>query len=52
MGPNKSIGCIVNECRYHAKTANFCALEQIKVGKTANTADMERDTECSTFEKE
>lgn len=52
MGPNKTIGCVVTECRYHAKTANYCGLEHIDVSKTASTADAEKDTECATFEKD
>ena len=52
MGPNKSIGCNVNECRFHAKTANYCALEHIDVSKSTTLADQERDTECATFEKD
>lgn len=52
MGPNKSIGCNVKECRYHAKAADFCGLEHIDVSKDVATADKEKDTECATFEKE
>jgi hypothetical protein len=52
MGPNKSIGCSVTECRYHSKTANYCGLDHIDVAKNATQAEKEKDTECATFEKE
>lgn len=52
MKANRSIGCSVTECRYHAKTEPMCSLENIQVSKKESTAQTERDTECASFEKE
>lgn len=53
MKVNRSIGCSVTECRYHAKTEPMCSLDQIKVAKNVQaTATSESDTECASFEKE
>lgn len=53
MKANRSIGCSVTECKYHAKGEMLCSLDHIKVAKTARTtANAESDTECATFEKE
>jgi hypothetical protein len=53
MKANRSIGCSVTECKYHAKGEMLCSLDQIKVAKNVtSTATSESDTECATFEKE
>jgi len=53
MKANRSIGCNVTECRFHAKTEPMCSLESIQVSKNvSSTAQTESDTECATFEKE
>lgn len=52
MGPNKAIGCNVKECRYHAKTEEYCALDYIHVSRCTEKADDEKDTECASFERE
>lgn len=53
MNANRSIGCSVRECRYHAKSEPLCSLENIQVSKNvATTATSESDTECASFEKE
>ncbi|NLM72614.1 MAG: DUF1540 domain-containing protein [Clostridiaceae bacterium] len=53
MKGNRSIGCSVTECRFHAKSEPLCSLENIQVAKKVpDTATSERDTECATFEKE
>lgn len=53
MKANRSIGCSVNECRFHAKSEPMCSLESIQVSKNvASSATSESDTECASFEKE
>lgn len=53
MKANRSIGCTVTECKYHAKGEPMCSLDQIKVAKNVeSTAVAESDTECASFEKE
>lgn len=53
MKANRSIGCSVTECRYHAKTEPMCSLDSIQVAKNKpTTATNESDTECASFEKE
>ncbi|NLM76273.1 MAG: DUF1540 domain-containing protein [Clostridiaceae bacterium] len=52
MRTNRSIGCTVTECRYHAKNENYCSLDDIQVAKKVSQAQTERDTECASFEKE
>lgn len=52
MKANKSIGCSVTECRYHAKSESACSLDRINVSKNSVSVSTEKDTECATFEKE
>ena len=52
MKVNKSIGCVVNECKYHAKKESFCSLENIKVVKHENRATSKESTDCGSFEAE
>lgn len=33
QGHNDSIGCSVNECKFHDDRLSYCTLEQIKVVK-------------------
>jgi hypothetical protein len=50
-GHNDSIGCIVTECRFHAKDENFCTLEQIKVVKHESSAETVECTDCGSFQR-
>ncbi len=53
MKANRSIGCNVTECRFHAKSEQLCSLDNIMVSKgTTQIVSDEKDTECATFEKE
>lgn len=53
MKANRSIGCSVSECRFHAKSEPMCSLEQIQVARNVTSAaQAESDTECASFEKE
>jgi hypothetical protein len=49
---NKSIGCTVSECKYHAKQDDYCSLNQIKVVKHENKAKSVECTDCGSFEAE
>lgn len=52
QGHNDSIGCLVNECRYHDSRANYCTLEQIKVVKHESVANTPECTDCGSFVKQ
>jgi hypothetical protein len=49
---NNSIGCVVNECRFHSKNENYCTLEKIQVTKHESMAKTKQCTDCGSFEKE
>jgi hypothetical protein len=51
-GHNDSIGCTVNECKFHDSTENYCTLEQIKVVKHEPVAKTTECTDCGSFEKQ
>lgn len=48
---NRSIGCNVNECRYHTND-NYCSLDHIDVVKNSTTQDTSSCayTDCGSFE--
>lgn len=52
MEINKSIGCTVNECKYHAKEQAYCSLDRIEVVKHNNTVNSQEGTDCGSFESE
>lgn len=52
MKTNKSIGCTVNECRFHAKKESFCSLDHINVVKHQSRATDQEATDCGSFELE
>lgn len=52
MDHNKSIGCIVTECRFHSKDQNYCSLEQIQVTKHESSATTVECTDCGSFKAE
>lgn len=49
---NNSIGCIVNECRFHAKNTNYCTLDRIQVTKHESMAKDVQCTDCGSFMKQ
>nr|WP_242944051.1 DUF1540 domain-containing protein [Clostridium sp. N3C] len=49
-GHNDSIGCIVDECKYHAKNVDYCTLQQIKIVKNERNANSVQATDCGSFE--
>jgi hypothetical protein len=50
MEINRSIGCTVSECKYHAKKEDFCSLKHIKVVKHEKVAEKVVETDCGSFE--
>ncbi|MDK2919891.1 MAG: hypothetical protein PWQ37_2624 [Candidatus Petromonas sp.] len=52
MKVNRSIGCEVDECRFHAKTQQYCSLDNIKVVKHHGEARTVEATDCGSFEAE
>lgn len=50
MDHNSSIGCVVNECKYHCKEDDYCTLSKIEVTKHSSTAKSVECTDCGSFE--
>jgi hypothetical protein len=48
---NESIGCTVNECKFHCKNDNYCTLNQINVTKHEPIANTIECTDCGSFMK-
>lgn len=46
---NPSIGCKVEECRYHASDHEYCTLDKIMVGKHEHHATDNVNTDCESF---
>lgn len=51
-GHNDSIGCIVTECKFHAKDQDYCTLEKIQVTKHEMKASTVECTDCGSFERD
>ncbi|TDT52069.1 DUF1540 domain-containing protein [Fonticella tunisiensis] len=47
---NQSIGCNVTECKYHAKSDEYCSLPHIKVVHHHHPAKTVECTDCGSFE--
>lgn len=50
MDINKSIECVVEECKYNDNVSNYCTLNKIKVEKNELTATSVESTDCGSFE--
>ncbi len=50
MDHNNSIGCVVNECKYHCKDDNYCTLDKIEIVKHESNAKSVQCTDCGSFE--
>lgn len=50
MDHNESIGCTVEECKYHCKEDDYCTLNQIQVVKHEMKATTAECTDCGSFE--
>lgn len=47
---NPSIKCSVQQCKYHAGSEEYCALNSIKVGTHEANPTMNQCTDCESFE--
>ena len=48
-GKNTCIECTIVNCANHAKDANYCALERIKVGTHEANPTQKECTDCESF---
>lgn len=51
MSKNPSIGCTVEQCKYHCCSEDYCTLEQIMVGTHEADPKVPECTDCKSFEK-
>lgn len=49
MGENKSIGCSVQQCKFHSSSADYCSLDKIMVGTHESDPKMPECTDCNSF---
>ncbi|MBL4930323.1 MULTISPECIES: DUF1540 domain-containing protein [Clostridium] len=49
MNQNRSIGCIVTECKFHSEEEQFCSLDKIQIVKHNNKANNIQQTDCGSF---
>lgn len=49
MQENKSIGCSVDTCKYHAES-DYCTLNKIQVGTHETNPTKVECTDCESFE--
>ena len=49
MKQNRSIGCMVNECKFHSGEEQFCSLDKIQIVKHNNQANNIQQTDCGSF---
>jgi len=47
---NESIKCVVDQCKYHANTQDYCSLDSITVGTHETNPTMQQCTDCLSFE--
>lgn len=52
MKINKSIGCEVKSCRFHAKEQPYCSLDNIMVVQHHPEAKSVEATDCGSFKSE
>ena len=50
MEKNLSIGCTVDNCKYHSQTEDYCTLNKIQVGTHEAVPKMKECTDCNSFE--
>lgn len=50
MKHNESIGCSVDECKFHCKDDNYCTLSKIQVGAHESSPKSKECTDCNSFE--
>ena len=49
---NPSIGCSVDQCRYHCKDKAYCSLDNITVNTTDSHGTTKDCTQCYSFKKD
>lgn len=49
MNENSSIMCSVDNCKFHARSKDYCTLEQIKVGTHEMNPTEIKCTDCESF---
>lgn len=49
---NSSIGCVVQECKFHCSADNYCTLNKIEVVKHTQLANTVESTDCGSFMEE
>ena len=49
MKHNDSIGCNVDECKFHCTEDNYCTLNKIEVTKHESVAKNPECTDCGSF---
>jgi hypothetical protein len=49
---NKSIRCTVEDCKYHAKSDQFCSLDDITVGTHEMNPTQVECTDCQSFARD
>lgn len=50
MEKNTSIGCTVQQCKYHNKSEDYCTLDKIMVGTHEMNPKVPECTDCKSFE--
>ena len=50
MDKNPSIQCTVDQCKFHAKSENYCTLNQIMIGTHESNPKVVECTDCNSFE--
>lgn len=50
MKHNNSIGCTVNECKFHCNEDDYCTLDRINVIKHETVAKNPESTDCGSFQ--
>jgi len=48
---NRSIGCSVTQCDYHAQNENYCTLDSIMVGTHEAEPTQTECTDCESFRR-
>lgn len=50
MDRNESIKCVVDQCKYHANSEDYCTLTAIQVGTHEANPKVPECTDCLSFE--
>lgn len=50
MDANESIGCSVEQCKFHSNSKEYCTLNKIMVGTHESNPTKVECTDCNSFE--